>query len=161
MEVTITNTVDLIQAIRAGQSVLPSREGTIDEAGQGLPKYFPLFFLLTWLSGEKNIVSHMISTSQLLFLMSGPTFKAGLHRHQRVHPKSRTFFRKVLRLYGLAPIQFVPNDQAQLVGIYFLQKKTSLGKDMPLHVFQIRMAKKFVKLDTCGPLSRTRRELPA
>lgn len=49
-----------------------------------------------------------------------------------LHP----FFRAVLRLYGLAPTQLVPNAWSQLVGSYFLWKETSLGEDMPLHILQ-------------------------
>lgn len=52
-----------------------------------------------------------------------------------LHP----FFRAVLRNFMLSSTQVLPNRWSQLVGSYFLWKEVSMGEDMLLHVFQLRV----------------------
>ncbi|KAL2497999.1 Plus3 domain-containing protein [Abeliophyllum distichum] len=49
-----------------------------------------------------------------------------------LHP----FFRRILRAYGLAPIQVSPNGWGKMVGGLYLWFRHSFRMEMPLHVFQ-------------------------
>lgn len=57
-------------------------------------------------------------------------FKTGMRLP--LHP----FFRAVLRNFMLSSTQVLSNGWSQLVRSYFMWKEVSMGKDMPLHVFQ-------------------------
>ncbi|KAL2517260.1 hypothetical protein Adt_13507 [Abeliophyllum distichum] len=45
-------------------------------------------------------------------------------------------FRRILRVYSLAPTQVAPNGWSQMVGGMYLWFRHSFGLEMPLHVFQ-------------------------
>ncbi|KAL2484929.1 hypothetical protein Adt_29685 [Abeliophyllum distichum] len=49
-----------------------------------------------------------------------------------LHP----FFQRILRVYGLAPMQVAPNGWSQMAGGLYLLFRHSFGLEMPLHVFQ-------------------------
>ncbi|KAL2497748.1 Uncharacterized protein Adt_23298 [Abeliophyllum distichum] len=49
-----------------------------------------------------------------------------------LHP----MFRRILRVYDLAPTQVAPNGWSQMVGGMYLWFRHSFGMEMPLHVFQ-------------------------
>ncbi|KAL2491504.1 putative abhydrolase domain-containing protein [Abeliophyllum distichum] len=66
-------------------------------------------------------------------------------------------FRRILRSYGLAPTQVVPNGWSQMVGGMYLWFRYSFGMNMPLYVFQtIYQPRNLPKKEGQGGRSRVR-----